>query len=152
MPGAGTDHTRPALEGGPVVILVEPQLGENIDDIPIDTNSDLFNALVGSLRALGDPALPLIVAPRERWLHAKTRAAAAGAEFILDKAAIYPGVREAIADLDFVYATTARERSPSVSMKTLLTLKLQCTTACRWSWAKPSAMSMIQDHAVDGSP
>lgn len=37
-----------------------------VDDIPIDTNSDLFNALVGSLRALGDPALPLIVAPRER--------------------------------------------------------------------------------------
>ena len=30
MPGAGTDHTRPPLEGGPAVILVEPQLGENI--------------------------------------------------------------------------------------------------------------------------
>lgn len=37
-----------------------------VDDIPIDMNSDLYAALVGSLQALGDPALPLIVAPRER--------------------------------------------------------------------------------------
>lgn len=37
-----------------------------VDDVPIDTNSALYLALVGSLRALGDPALPLIVAPRER--------------------------------------------------------------------------------------
>ena len=31
MPGAGTDHTREwSTFGGPIVVLVEPQLGENI--------------------------------------------------------------------------------------------------------------------------
>ncbi|MHB2168685.1 RNA methyltransferase [Alsobacter sp. R-9] len=97
MPGAGTDRTRPAIEGGPVVILVEPQLGENIGM---------------AARAMANFGLTelRLVAPRERWLHAKTRAAAAGAEFILDRASIYPDLKAAIADLDFVYATTARER------------------------------------------
>jgi len=37
-----------------------------VDDIPIATSSELFKALVASLQALGDPALPLMVAPRER--------------------------------------------------------------------------------------
>lgn len=103
MPGAGTDHTRPALKGGPIVILVEPQLGENIGM---------------AARAMANFGLTelRIVAPRERWLHAKTRAAAAGAEFILDGATIFPTVREAIADLDFVYATTARERGQGKSV------------------------------------
>ena len=30
MPGAGTDHTQARLQGGPAIILVEPQLAENI--------------------------------------------------------------------------------------------------------------------------
>lgn len=97
MPGAGTDHTRERLEGGPVVILVEPQLGENIGM---------------AARAMANFGLTelRLVRPRERWLNQKTRAAAAGAEFILDSAAIYPDLRAALADLHFVYATTARER------------------------------------------
>lgn len=97
MPGAGTDHTRPMLEGGPAVILVEPQLGENIGMAA----RAMANFGLSELR---------LVRPRERWLHAKARAAAAGAEFILDSARIFPSVQEAIADLDYVYATTARER------------------------------------------
>jgi tRNA/rRNA methyltransferase len=97
MPGAGTDHTQPRLEGGPVVILVEPQLGENIGM---------------AARAMANFGLSemRLVRPRERWLNQKTRAAAAGATFILDAATVYPDLREAIADLTFVYATTARER------------------------------------------
>lgn len=97
MPGAGTDHTRPALEGGPAVILVEPQLGENIGMAA----RAMANFGLSELR---------LVRPRERWLHAKARAAAAGAEFILDQARVFASLPEAIADLDFVYATTARER------------------------------------------
>ena len=87
----------PASEGGPAVILVEPQLGENIGM---------------AARAMANFGLTdlRLVRPRERWLHEKTRAAAAGAEFLLDQARDLPGVREAVADLDFVYATTARER------------------------------------------
>ncbi|WP_460448571.1 RNA methyltransferase [Alsobacter sp. SYSU BS001988] len=97
MPGAGTDHTRPTLEGGPVVVLVEPQLGENIGM---------------AARAMANFGLAemRLVRPRDRWLNQKTRAAAAGAEFILDGARLYGSLREAIADLQFTYATTARER------------------------------------------
>ncbi|MCP8940417.1 RNA methyltransferase [Alsobacter sp. SYSU M60028] len=97
MPGAGTDHTRPPIGGGPAVILVEPQLGENIGM---------------AARAMANFGLDdmRLVRPRERWLHAKTRAAAAGAEYILDKATTYDTVRDAVASLSFVYATTARER------------------------------------------
>lgn len=97
MPGAGTDRTRPALEGGPAVILVEPQLGENIGMAA----RAMANFGLSDLR---------LVRPRERWLHAKTRAAAAGAEFLLDQARIFPDVPSAVADCAFVYATTARER------------------------------------------
>jgi tRNA/rRNA methyltransferase len=97
MPGAGTDRTRPALTGGPAVILVEPQLGENIGM---------------AARAMANFGLTemRLVRPRERWRHAKTVAAAAGAGFILEEAKVFASVREAVADLSFVYATTARER------------------------------------------
>ncbi len=30
MTGAGTDHTKPSLSGGPAIILVRPQLAVNI--------------------------------------------------------------------------------------------------------------------------
>jgi tRNA/rRNA methyltransferase len=97
MPGAGTDHTRPALSGGPVIILVEPQLGENIGM---------------AARAMANFGLSemRLVRPRGNWLHQKTRAAAAGAEYVLDAAVVFGSLREAMADLNFVYATTARER------------------------------------------
>jgi tRNA/rRNA methyltransferase len=97
MAGAGTDHTRESLTGGPAIILVEPQLGENIGM---------------AARAMANFGLTemRLVRPRGKWLHEKTRAAAAGAGFILDEARIFPTLREAIADLQFVMATTARER------------------------------------------
>jgi tRNA/rRNA methyltransferase len=97
MPGAGTDHTRESLSGGPAIILVEPQLGENIGM---------------AARAMANFGLTdlRLVRPRGKWLHQKTRAAAAGAEFILDSAQVYPTLREAIADLHYLMATTARER------------------------------------------
>lgn len=79
------------------MILVEPQLGENIGM---------------AARAMANFGLTemRLVSPRERWLHAKTRAAAAGAEFVLERAQVFPDLRAAMADLSFVYATTARER------------------------------------------
>ncbi len=97
MPGAGTDRTRPALSGGPVVILVEPQLGENIGM----TARAMANFGLSEMR---------LVRPRGNWLHQKTRAAAAGAEYVLDGAQVFASLAEAMADLHFVYATTARER------------------------------------------
>ena len=97
MPGAGTDHSRPSLRAGPVILLVEPQLGENIGMVArAMANFGLFE-----LR---------IIRPRSHWLHQKTRAAAAGAEHILDSAEVFKTLPDAMADLHFVFATTARER------------------------------------------
>ena len=97
MSGAGTDHTRESITGGPAIILVEPQLGENIGM---------------SARAMANFGLSelRLVNPRENWLNQKTEATAAGAVSILQNAQIFPTVEPAIADLNFLYATTARER------------------------------------------
>ena len=97
MPGAGTDTSRPAREGGPVIILVEPQLGENIGM---------------AARAMANFGLTemRLVRPRGNWKHQKTMATAANAGFVVDAAQVFPDLKSAIADLQFVYATTARER------------------------------------------
>lgn len=97
MVGAGTDSSRPAREGGPVIILVEPQMGENIGM---------------AARAMANFGLTdmRLVRPRGNWKHQKTMATAANAGFVVDAAQVFPDLKSAIADLNFVYATTARER------------------------------------------
>ncbi|ADH89454.1 RNA methyltransferase, TrmH family, group 1 [Ancylobacter novellus DSM 506] len=97
MPGAGTDSTRPWLEGGPVVVLVEPQLGENIGS---------------AVRAMGNFGLSRLrlVNPREGWPNPKAVTFASGADRILENAEVFPDLRAALADLNFVAAATARER------------------------------------------
>ena len=97
MVGAGTDRTKPALSGGPVIILVEPQLGENIGMVA----RAMANFGLTDLR---------LVRPRHNWLHQKTRAAAAGADYLLDRAQVFASLPEAMGDLHFTFATTARER------------------------------------------
>ena len=97
MTGAGTDTSRPAREGGPVIILVEPQLGENIGMAA----RAMANFGLSELR---------LVRPRGNWKHQKTMATAANAAFVVEAAQVFPDLRSAIADLQFVYATTARER------------------------------------------
>ena len=102
LTGAGTDHTKIALIGGPAVILVRPQLAVNIGMCA----RAMANFGLSDLR---------LVAPRDGWPrtdeHAETAvAAAAGASHLLEAAKLYPDVPSAIADLNFVWATTARER------------------------------------------
>jgi tRNA/rRNA methyltransferase len=94
---AGTDHSRPGITGGPAIILVEPQLGENIGTAA----RAMLNCGLDDLR---------LVAPRDGWPSAKAVAAASGADTVLDKARLYPDVPAAIADLAHVYAATARDR------------------------------------------
>ncbi|GGK24157.1 RNA methyltransferase [Salinarimonas ramus] len=81
----------------PVVILVEPQMGENIGM---------------AARAMANFALPemRLVAPRDGWPNPAATATAAGATHLLESATVFPDTRAAIADLTLVYATTARER------------------------------------------
>src|SRR5690242_8212322 len=94
---AGTDHRRRALAGGPVIVLVEPQLGENIGTAA----RAMYNCGLTELR---------LVAPRDGWPSDKAVAAASGADLVLDNARLFDCVEEAIADLRHVYATTARDR------------------------------------------
>ncbi len=94
---AGTDHRRRAMSGGPAIILVEPQLGENIGTAA----RAMLNCALGDLR---------LVRPRDGWPSKRAAAAASGADAVLDGARLYPSVAAAIADLVHVYASTARDR------------------------------------------
>ena len=96
MTGAGTDRTKTGLDlVGPTIILVEPQLGENIGMVA---------------RAMGNFALTRlrIVNPRDGWPNLGAQRAAAGADHILDQAELFSTLDEAVADLDLLFATTAR--------------------------------------------
>ncbi len=96
MPGSGTDHTKEwtAIDG-PVIVLVEPQLGENIGT---------------AARAMANFGLTRLrlVKPRDGWPNVHARRAASGADMVLDSAELYDSVEAAIADCNFVLATTAR--------------------------------------------
>lgn len=81
----------------PAIVLVEPQLGENI------------GAAARAMANFGLSDLRL-VAPRDGWPNRKARAAASGASAIVDEAPTFESTEAAIADLNFVYATTARTR------------------------------------------
>ncbi|MFL6840260.1 MAG: TrmJ/YjtD family RNA methyltransferase [Bradyrhizobium sp.] len=96
MSGSGTDKTKAGHDlEGPVVILVEPQLGENIGM---------------AARAMGNFALTRlrIVNPRDGWPNIAAQRAAAGADHILDHAELFDTVEQAVSDLTLVFAATAR--------------------------------------------
>jgi tRNA/rRNA methyltransferase len=96
MPGAGTDKTKRWLAPPcPIVVLVEPQLAENI------------GACARAMANFGLSRLRL-VAPRPSWPNDKAHMMAAGADRILDSAEIYDSLAAAIADCTFVLAATAR--------------------------------------------
>ncbi len=96
---AGTDKTKRADEGaaGPAVVLVEPQLGENIGAAA----RAMLNCGLGDLR---------LVRPRDGWPNARAVAAASGADPVIAGARVYDSTAAAIVDLVHVYAATARHR------------------------------------------
>jgi tRNA/rRNA methyltransferase len=96
MSGSGTDKTKSSLDlAGPVVILVEPQLGENIGM---------------AARAMGNFGLTRlrIVNPRDGWPNISAQRAASGADHILDHVKLFDTVEQAVADCTLLFATTAR--------------------------------------------
>jgi tRNA/rRNA methyltransferase len=96
MPGSGTDKTKPWADvAGPVVVLVEPQLGENIGT---------------AARAMANFGLSRLrlVKPRDAWPNIHAQRAASGADVVLERAELYGTLEAAIADCHFVLATTAR--------------------------------------------
>jgi tRNA/rRNA methyltransferase len=93
---SGTDKTKTGLDlAGPVVILVEPQLGENIGM---------------AARAMGNFALSRlrIVNPRDGWPNVAAQRAAAGADHIINGVELFDTVEAAVADCTLLFATTAR--------------------------------------------
>jgi len=84
----------------PIIILVEPQLVENIGM----TARAMMNCGLTDLR---------LVDPRDPWplhevMEERMLAASSGADDILKKAQVFATLEEAIADLNYVYATTGR--------------------------------------------
>ncbi|THV24985.1 RNA methyltransferase [Peteryoungia ipomoeae] len=94
---AGTNSERILLAEGPAIILVEPQLGENIGMVA----RAMANFGLAELR---------LVNPRDGWPSDKARSAAAKADHVIDGTVVYDRLEGAVADLNFVYATTARSR------------------------------------------
>ena len=94
---AGTDKSRTPQLGGQAIVLVEPQLGENIGAAA----RAMLNFGLAELR---------LVSPRDGWPNEKAVAAASGADVVIDAARVYQTTAAALADLKVVYAMTARPR------------------------------------------
>ena len=97
MPQVSTSKPKIINKVSPSVILVRPQLGENI------------GAVARAMLNFGWTDLR-IVDPRDGWPSASGVAAASGAGAILDDANLFSRAEDACADLNFVFATTARNR------------------------------------------
>jgi tRNA/rRNA methyltransferase len=81
----------------PVIILVRPQLSENIGMVA----RAIMNCALSDLR---------LVAPRENHLSDKAVSASSGAQEILQHATVYESLTDALTDINFLLATTARPR------------------------------------------
>lgn len=81
----------------PIVILVCPQMGENIGAVARAMSNFGFNEL-------------RLVSPRDGWPNPKANEMAAGGIDIIKSAKIFAGFNDAIADIEVAYATTARPR------------------------------------------
>ncbi|MCP1199465.1 RNA methyltransferase [Notoacmeibacter sp. MSK16QG-6] len=86
-----------AAPSKPVIILVEPQLGDNIGMVA----RAMANFGLSDLR---------LVTPRDGWPNERARATASKADHVIDAVTVFDSLPAAIADLNFVLATTARQR------------------------------------------
>jgi len=100
----------------PVIIMVRPQLGENIGMAA----RAMLNCGLSSLR---------LVSPRDGWPNERAQRAASGADIVLEQAEIFETVGEAVADLEHVLATTARNRELS---QRILTARHAATEMRGW--------------------
>lgn len=101
----------------PVIILVEPQLGENIGMCA----RAMLNCGLDRLR---------LVRPRDGWPNPAAKATAADADAVLERVEVFATLDEALADCHHVLATTARARSLAVPVETAETAARQVV---RWN-------------------
>lgn len=91
-------ETNPSdLAPPPIIVLVRPQLGENIGKAA----RAMLNFGLTEMR---------LVSPRDGWPNPDAGPAAAGADVVLAKAQVYETLAEAVADCTHIYATTVRKR------------------------------------------
>ena len=100
---AGTDKSQSEKGidnnlSGPAIILIDPQLGENIGMVA----RAMLNCGLTDLR---------LVRPRDGWPSETAKNAAAGADSVLERALLFDTTSEAIANLNLVFAATARQRA-----------------------------------------
>ena len=81
----------------PVIVLVRPQLGQNIGKAA----RAMLNFGLTEMR---------LVAPRDGWPNPEAGPAASGADVVLEQAQVFSSVEEAIADCTLVFASTVRRR------------------------------------------
>jgi len=81
----------------PVIVLVRPQLGQNIGKAA----RAMLNFSLTELR---------LVAPRDGWPNPDAGPAASGADIVLEQAKVFETAEEAIADCSTVFASTVRRR------------------------------------------
>jgi tRNA/rRNA methyltransferase len=81
----------------PVIVLVRPQLGENIGKAA----RAMLNFGLTEMR---------LVEPRDGWPNPSAGPASAGADVVLESARVFSSTAEAVADCAHVYATTVRKR------------------------------------------
>ena len=85
------------MSSAPVIVLVRPQLGQNIGKAA----RAMLNFGLTELR---------LVAPRDGWPNPDAGPAASGADVVLERAAVFDTVSQAIGDCTSVYASTVRRR------------------------------------------
>ncbi len=95
LPSVGAERSRGTPP--PVIVLVRPQLGENIGKAA----RAMLNFGLLDLR---------LVAPRDGWPNPQAGPAASGADVVLERAQVFDSVAAAVADCPHVYATTVRKR------------------------------------------
>jgi tRNA/rRNA methyltransferase len=81
----------------PVIVLVRPQLGENIGKAA----RAMLNFGLAEMR---------LVTPRDGWPNPSAGPAASGADIVLERAQVFESVADAVADCAHVFATTVRKR------------------------------------------
>ncbi len=110
---AGTDRSQTrskteaiAAAGSiPAIVLIDPQLGENIGMVA----RAMLNCGLTDLR---------LVRPRDGWPNPAAVSSASGADIVLENAQVFETTNDAIADLNLVFATTARDRDMTKEMVT----------------------------------
>jgi tRNA/rRNA methyltransferase len=97
--------TNPLLTQPPAIVLVRPQLGENIGKAA----RAMLNFGLTDLR---------LVAPRDGWPNPAAGPAASGADVVLSQAQVFDTVAEAVGDCPHVFATTVRKRGLVIPVAT----------------------------------